>query len=68
MPNSNFERIGISRLYNAKTVEDAKRTFEHSCECCCSKGRYANCDQCGIDYTYKLIVALLNDRQNKDNI
>lgn len=59
---SNFERIGVNHQFDAHSIEEANKAFAHSCEVCCSKGRYSNCNQCAIDYTHQLVVAYFNDK------
>lgn len=59
-----FERIGVNRQYDAATVEEANKTFEHSCECCCNKGMHIECDRCAIAYTHSLVIAYFNDTRS----
>lgn len=32
-----FERVGVNFQYDATSVEQANKSFEYSCECCCNK-------------------------------
>lgn len=62
-----FERIGVNRLLDAHSIEEANAFFENSCECCCSKGRYSDCRRCAISYSHTLIVAYFNEKNSKGN-
>ena len=65
---TNFESVGISYQYDATTIEQANKSFKYSCDCCCSKGRHAECDRCAIANVHALIVAYFNDRdKTKEN-
>lgn len=65
---THFERIGVNRQYEANNIEEANKSFAHSCECCCTKGKYIDCDRCAIAFTYNLICAYFNDEiQQKEN-
>ena len=57
---SKFEEIGVSYQYNANTVNAAKRSFECSCERCCTKGMRLECARCAIAVAHDIVVALLN--------
>lgn len=59
---TNFETVGINYQYEATTIEQANKSFKYSCDCCCSKGRHADCDRCAIANVHSLIVAYLNDK------
>lgn len=61
MYNCKFDEIGIQRLYDATTIEEANRTFSRSCHCCCVKNRQVSCDRCSIAFVHGLIVANFND-------
>ena len=62
-----FERIGVNYQYDATSVEEANKSFQYSCECCCNKGIRLNCDCCAIAYVHNLIVAYFNDREENAN-
>ena len=38
-----FEQIGVNYAMNK---EQALRAFRYSCECCCTKGMWLNCEHC----------------------
>lgn len=65
--DSNFERIGVNLQYDATTIREANAKFTYSCECCCSKGRYADCNKCAIASVHALLVAYFNDKGEKSN-
>lgn len=56
-----FEQIGINYQYDARSIEEANKSFQHSCNCCCNKGIRIDCDKCAIAHTHALIVAYFND-------
>ena len=62
---TNFERVGVNLQLDSHNVEEAKEKFAHSCECCCSTGRYSDCNRCSISYTHTLIMAYFNDKNKK---
>lgn len=33
-----FEQRGINFQYDATTKEQAQKSFQYSCDCCCNKG------------------------------
>ena len=51
-----FEERGIDRQYSARSVREAKRAFEISCEICASQGKYINCTHCMIASVHQLIT------------
>ena len=65
-----FERVGVNIQYSANSAEQANKSFEYSCECCCNKGIRLNCDKCAIAHVHSLVVAYFDDTKkgNKDNI
>ena len=62
-----FERIGVNFQYDATSVEQANKSFEYSCECCCNKGIRLDCDRCAISHAHSLVVAYFNDEELKAN-
>ena len=67
MTDSKFERIGVNLQYDATTIKEANDKFAYSCECCCAKGRYADCNRCTIANVHMLLVAYFSDRDKKEN-
>lgn len=58
-----FEQIGINYQYSALSLEQAQRSFEHSCKCCINKGRNTPCDRCAIEQVHTMVCAIFNDRK-----
>lgn len=61
-----FEQVGINFQYDARSIEDANKKFEYSCDCCCNKGRNKPCDQCKIAIAHRFIVAFFNDQKTNN--
>lgn len=57
-----FEQIGVNYQYEANTLEEARRSFRHSCRCCCERGMHIECDKCAIACAHELIIAAINDK------
>lgn len=62
-----FEQVGINYQHNANSIEQAKRSFEYSCNCCCTKGMHIECDRCCIATVHSMVVAILADKEVKAN-
>ena len=45
---SGFERIGVDYQYNARNINEAIKSFNNSCNRCCTQGRHIECDRCAI--------------------
>lgn len=60
-----FEQIGVNYQYDAMSIQDANKSFEHSCNCCCNKGVNIDCDKCAIAQAHSLVVAIFNDISKK---
>ena len=52
-----FEQIGVNYQYDAKSADQAKKSFQYSCNCCCAKGMHIECDRCAIAHTHSLVLA-----------
>ena len=52
-----FEQIGINYQYDARTKEEANRSFKYSCECCCNRGMHIECERYAIACVHNLVVA-----------
>lgn len=63
-----FETVGVNYQYDANSIREANKSFEHSCNCCCNKGMHLDCDHCAIAHVHALVVAYFNDTEGKDNI
>ena len=62
---SKFETIGANRLSLCDSLDELNKTFAHSCELCCTKGRASDCRYCEISYTHNLCAAIMADK-NKE--
>ena len=58
-----FETIGVNRQYEAETVREANKAFNHSCYCCCNRGMKIDCDKCSIAFVHSLVVACFNGNE-----
>lgn len=63
-----FERIGVNYQFDATNIEEANKSFAHSCECCCNKGIRLECDKCAIEYTHRLVAAYFTDKNKRRTI
>ena len=57
-----FEQRGIN---DATTKEQAQKSFQYSCDCCCNKGMRIDCDHCAISYTHKMVVAYFETKEEE---
>lgn len=62
-----FETIGVNFQYNANNTEQANRSFQYSCDCCCNKGMRIDCDRCAIAHAHSLVAAYFADKANENN-
>lgn len=62
-----FERVGVNYQFDANSIEEANKSFAHSCKCCCNKGIRLECDKCAIEYTHQLVVAYFADKENNND-
>lgn len=62
-----FEQVGVNYQHRATSIEDANKSFEYSCNCCCNSIRcmYKDCEHCAIAQTHNLMVAILTDKEEK---
>lgn len=60
-----FEQIGVSYQHDAKSKEDANRSFAYSCKCCCQRGMRIECDRCAIEIVHNLVIATFEEVNNK---
>lgn len=60
-----FEQMAINQQYKALYKDWAVKQFEQSCYLCCLRGRHTDCDRCVIASTHKLVVALLDEQEQK---
>lgn len=60
-----FEQVGINYQHDAQTKEQARRSFNHSCNCCCNRGMRIDCDHCAIAVVHSHVIAILDSKENK---
>ena len=53
-----FEQRGIDRQYGARSIREAKRAFEISCEICATQGKYISCANCLIASVHQLVTEI----------
>ena len=58
-----FEEIGVELQKTAKTVDQANRRYETSCDICASRGLYIRCEYCHIREAHRLAVAALSENK-----
>lgn len=58
---SRFEERGVEFQVNAQNSEQAKRSFDYSCNLCCNRGLRISCDRCAIRVTHERIVSILDN-------
>jgi hypothetical protein len=61
-----FEEKGILFQKRAKTLEEAIRSYNYSCDCCIFKGRHQDCEHCAIDMVHNMVVADFLDKMNNN--
>ena len=62
-----FEQIGINYQYDAVSIKEANKSFEHSCNCCCARGMHIECNRCAIAHVHSLVVACFKDKEATNN-
>lgn len=62
-----FEQIGVGFQHDACNIQEARKAFKYSCDCCCHKGMQIDCDKCAIAATHSMVVACFNDQHKKGN-
>lgn len=56
-----FEQIGINHQYNSTNKDDAIKSFNYSCNVCCTRGMHISCDKCSIACVHSLVVATFEE-------
>lgn len=56
-----FEQHGVNAQMNATTKEEARRSFNWSCRCCCNRGMRIDCNRCAIAYNHYQIMSIFDD-------
>lgn len=62
-----FEQIGVNIQNDCTTIEEARKAFKYSCNCCCNRGMHINCDRCAISQANIQTIAILNDIKNSNS-
>lgn len=57
---SGFEQIGVNYQYSAKDIIEANKSFDNSCNKCCTQGRHIECDRCAIATAHSNVSAYFN--------
>lgn len=60
-----FEQVGVNFQHDAITKEQARRSFDYSCNCCCNRGMHIDCDRCAIAAAHKLTIAALDTKMHE---
>ena len=60
-----FEQIGINYQYAAETKEQARRSMDYSCNCCCNRGMHIDCDRCAIAVAHNLVIAAIDSKRQE---
>lgn len=60
-----FEQIGVNYQYEAATKEQALRSFQYSCNCCCYRGMRIDCDCCAIAQAHHLVIAAFDSKRDE---
>lgn len=58
-----FEQVGVNYQNDAKSKEQANRSFRYSCECCCTRGMHIECDRCAIAVAHNLTIAAFENNK-----
>lgn len=56
-----FEEIGKEHQLNARSIHEANKRFEVSCEICSTRGIRVECDSCAIRFAHEGVVANMKD-------
>lgn len=60
-----FERKGCELQMACESVHQAVKTFEYSCNVCCTKGVRITCDRCAIATIHESVVAAIKDAEEE---
>lgn len=63
-----FEQVGVNYQYSANSAEQAQKSFQYSCNCCCNKGMRIDCDRCAIAHVHNLVMACFNDNHQCSDV
>lgn len=59
-----FERIGVNYQNEAESKKQAQKSFDYSCNCCCTRGMHLDCDKCAIALAHHLTIACFDNIEN----
>lgn len=62
-----FEQIGINYQYAARSKEEALRSFQYSCRCCCERGMHIECERCAIACAHDMVVGAFDSQTQEVN-
>ena len=54
-----FEQLGVNYQYSARSISDAHKHFETSCDKCCTYGKHIDCDNCAIANVHHDMLLIL---------
>ena len=57
-----FEQVGVNYQYSAESKQQANKSFQYSCACCCNKGIHLDCDRCAIAQANHLVIAAMETK------
>lgn len=63
-----FERKGCELQMACETVHQAIKTFEYSCNVCCTRGVRLTCERCAIAATHENVVAAIRDFEEEKRL
>ena len=58
---SYFEQLGVNFQYNSRSIEEATKNFERSCDKCCNTGKHIECDRCHIASVHNDVLLILSN-------
>lgn len=62
-----FEQVGVTFQHEAENKAQARRSFRHSCTCCCNRGMRIECDRCAIAVAHEHVIAALDSKEQEAN-
>lgn len=58
-----FEQVGVNYQHEARTKEEANKSFNYSCTCCCTRGMRIECDRCAIACAHNHVIAAFDSKE-----
>lgn len=62
-----IHRVGMNKQDLARTVEEAKKLFDQSCNICIYRGINIDCDHCPLAVYHEMNVAAIRDSETFKN-